>query len=71
MKEGRVDLTKEQIEEFCKRNYIKKLAFFGSVLRDDFRQDSDIDVLVIFDRSVPIGLFEVAGMERREKLHPF
>ena len=63
MKAGRIKLTKEQIAEFCKKNHIKKLAFFGSVLRDDFRSDSDIDVLVTFDRSVPIGLFEVIGME--------
>lgn len=63
MKPNRINLTKEQIAGFCKKNHIKKLAFFGSVLRDDFRPDSDIDVLVTFDRSVPIGLFEVIGME--------
>jgi len=63
MKPDRVNLTKEQIASFCKKNHIKKLAFFGSVLRDDFRPDSDIDILVTFDRSVPIGLFEVIGME--------
>ena len=63
MKPDRINLTKEQIAGFCKKNHIKKLAFFGSILRDDFRPDSDIDVLVTFDRSVPIGLFEVIGME--------
>ena len=63
MKPDRINLTKEQIAGFCKKNHIKKLAFFGSVLRDDFRPDSDIDILVTFDRSVPIGLFEVIGME--------
>lgn len=35
--------------EFCRKHYIRKLAFFGSVLRDDFRPDSDIDVLVEFE----------------------
>ena len=63
MKPGRINLTKEQIMEFCQRNHIKRFAFFGSILRDDFRPDSDIDVLVDFDYSVPIGLMEVVGME--------
>ena len=39
----------EEIATFCQRNHIRKLAFFGSVLRDDFRDDSDIDVLVEFE----------------------
>jgi hypothetical protein len=63
MKPGRVNLKKEQIAEFCKKNHIKKFAFFGSVLRDDFRPDSDIDILIDLDYSVPIGLMEIAGME--------
>ncbi len=63
MKPERFKLSKEQIAEFCRKNHINKLAFFGSILRDDFRPDSDIDVLVTFDRSVPITLFDIAGME--------
>jgi len=63
MKPERVKLSKEQIAEFCRKNHINKLAFFGSILRDDFRPDSDVDVLVTFDRSVPITLFDIAGME--------
>jgi len=63
MKPGRVNLTKEQIAEFCQKNHIKKFAFFGSVLRDDFRSDSDIDILIDLDYNVPIGLMEIAGME--------
>ena len=39
----------EEIATFCRRNHIRKLAFFGSVLRADFRDDSDIDVLVEFE----------------------
>lgn len=38
-----------QIADFCQRHHIIKLSFFGSVLRDDFKADSDIDVLVEFD----------------------
>ena len=37
-----------KIAEFCRRNYIRKLSLFGSVLRSDFREDSDVDVLVEF-----------------------
>jgi len=40
---------KEKIAEFCRKHHINKLAIFGSVLRPDFRDDSDIDVLVEFD----------------------
>jgi len=63
MRKDRVNLTKEQIANFCKKNHIKKFAFFGSVLQDGFRPDSDVDVLVTFDRSVPITFFDIAGME--------
>ncbi len=49
-------ISKEEIAEFCRRNHIRKLAFFGSVLRDDFRDDSDIDVLVEFEPGVSVGL---------------
>ena len=52
-----------EIAEFCKRNHIRRLAFFGSVLRDDFRRDSDVDVLVEFAPSVRVGLIALAGME--------
>jgi predicted nucleotidyltransferase len=49
--------------EFCRRNHISRLSFFGSVLRDDFRPDSDIDVLVEFDPGTPVGLLDMASME--------
>jgi predicted nucleotidyltransferase len=48
----------EQIENFCQRWHIKELALFGSVLRDDFRPDSDIDILVTFDPQFQRGLTE-------------
>jgi predicted nucleotidyltransferase len=63
MIEDRVNLTKEQIADFCKKNHIKKFAFFGSVLLDDFRPDSDIDILIDLESGAPIGLFEMADME--------
>ena len=44
-----VDLPKEKIAEFCRRNHIRRLAIFGSALRSDFRPESDLDVLVEFE----------------------
>ena len=65
MNPERISITEEQIADFCQENHIRKFAFYGSVLRDDFRPDSDIDVLVEFEPDQPIGLMEVVGMERR------
>jgi len=59
----RIKIDSEQIAEFCRRNHIRKLALFGSVLRDDFDQDSDVDVLVEFEPGYPVGLIRMAGME--------
>jgi hypothetical protein len=64
MKPGRVSLTEEQIAEFCQKNHIKKFAFFGSILRDDFRSDSDIDILIDLDYNYKTGLMKMARMER-------
>ena len=44
-----IQVDQYSIAKFCRRNHIRKLAFFGSVLRDDFRPDSDVDVLVEFE----------------------
>lgn len=46
----------EKIAEFCHRHHIRKLALFGSVLRDDFRPESDVDVLVEFEPGHVPGL---------------
>ncbi|HPI15504.1 MAG TPA: nucleotidyltransferase domain-containing protein, partial [Spirochaetota bacterium] len=48
----RIDYSREKIADFCRRNRISRLSFFGSVLRDDFGADSDIDVLVEFEPGV-------------------
>ena len=58
-----VDIPKQRIAEFCRRNHIRRLALFGSVLRDDFRPDSDVDVLVEFEPGARVGLLRLAGME--------
>lgn len=44
----KIEIPDAEIEAFCQRNHIEKLSFFGSVTRDDFRPDSDVDVLVEF-----------------------
>jgi len=58
-----IDIPKEKIIEFCRRNRIRRLAFFGSVLRKDFGPDSDVDVLVEFEPEARVGLITLAGME--------
>ena len=51
-----LELPREAIAEFCRRHHIRRLALFGSALRDDFRPDSDVDVLVEFDAGHVPGL---------------
>lgn len=55
-------VTRDEIIEFCRRHHIRKLSLFGSYLRDDFRPDSDIDVLVIFEPGIAVG-FRIIDME--------
>ena len=56
MKRVRIDIPKEAVAQFCRRNHIRRLAFFGSVLRDDFTPESDVDVLVEFEKGTRVGL---------------
>lgn len=59
----RIDIPRERIAEFCQHNQIRRLALFGSVLRDDFSPESDVDVLVEFGPTARVGLITLAGME--------
>ena len=52
----RISIDRDAISAFCRRHYIARLALFGSVLRDDFRADSDVDVLVEFQPGHVPGL---------------
>lgn len=52
----RLEIPREQLAEFCHRNHIRRLSFFGSVLRDDFGPASDVDVLVEFEEGYTPGL---------------
>jgi uncharacterized protein len=63
MTRARITISQADIAAFCRRHHIRKLALFGSVLRDDFRPDSDIDVLVEFEPGHVLGLIRLAGME--------
>ena len=60
---ARIDLDNERIAELCKKNHIRKLALFGSVLRQDFRSDSDVDVLVEFEAGRGPGFLRLFEME--------
>lgn len=59
----RISINRDKLTEFCRQHHIQKLSLFGSVLRDDFRLDSDIDVLVEFEPGYVPGL-AFFGMEK-------
>ena len=58
-----VEIPRDRIADFCRRHHIRKLSLFGSILRDDFRPDSDIDVLVEFEPQARGGMIRLAGIE--------
>ena len=58
-----LEIDKQKLADFCKSNHVRKLALFGSVLRDDFGVESDVDVLVEFDTEYVPGLFGMARLE--------
>lgn len=56
-------LSHDQIRAFCHRHHIRRMQLFGSILRDDFDPDSDIDVLVEFEPGAVITLFDMVDMQ--------
>jgi len=56
MRRARIEIPAERVRDFCRRHHIRRLALFGSVLRDDFRPDSDVDVVVEFEPGHAPGL---------------
>ncbi|MDX2239203.1 MAG: nucleotidyltransferase family protein [Leptolyngbyaceae cyanobacterium bins.302] len=58
-----IPLPYESIAEFCQKNSIRKLSLFGSILREDFHENSDIDMLVEFKPNHTFGYFELVKME--------
>ena len=53
---ARIEIPYDRIADFCRRNHIRKLSLFGSVVREDFKPDSDVDVLVEFEPEYTPGL---------------
>jgi len=64
MGRARIDIPKDRITEFCRRNHIRRLALFGSVLRDDFGPGSDVDVLVEFEPEHVPGFLSLYELEQ-------
>ncbi len=60
---AKIVIPHDRITEFCKKHHIQKLSLFGSVISENFRQDSDVDVLVEFEPGKVVGLLRLAGME--------
>lgn len=63
-----LSISERALAQFCRRYHIRKLAFFGSVLREDFRPDSDVDVLVEFEPGHVPGLAFFAIQEELSRL---
>jgi len=64
MKLNGVEIPDERLAAFCRKNQIRELSLFGSALRKDFRPDSDIDLLVVFEPDARIGLLAFARIQR-------
>ena len=64
MKANAPRIDGNDIADFCRRHHITKLSLFGSVLREDFSDDSDVDVLIEFDPAHVPGLIRLTSMER-------
>ena len=60
----RVSVDQAKLADFCRRHRIRELSFFGSVLRDDFGPDSDVDVLVEFEPGAVVTFFKLYDMEQ-------
>ncbi len=63
MQKKKFRIPRKKISEFCRRWEVVEFSLFGSVLRPDFRPDSDVDVLVTFSRDAQISLFDLVQMK--------
>jgi len=68
MSRTKIKIPREKVADFCQRHHIRKLSFFGSVLREDFRPDSDVDVLVEFEPGHVPGLAFFAMQDELSKI---
>ncbi len=67
MRKQKVAISRRKIADFCRRWKVVEFSLFGSVLREDFRPNSDIDVLVSFTPDARISLFDLVDMENELK----
>lgn len=65
---ARIEIPRDKITEFCRRNHIRRMALFGSVLRDDFTPQSDVDVLVEFEPGHTPGLAFITMQDELSEL---
>ena len=63
MAADKIHISRAELSSFCRKHRIRRLAFFGSVLRDDFGPESDVDVLVSFTPDARWTLFDMVGMQ--------
>lgn len=60
---ARINIPKDKLAGFCQKWHVRRLSLFGSVLRDDFRPESDVDILVVFEEGHVPDLITFSGME--------
>ena len=58
-----LEIGEDRLAEFCRRNHIRRLSLFGSILGEEFGPDSDVDMLVEFEPGVVVSLLDMARME--------
>ncbi|MDR1924110.1 MAG: nucleotidyltransferase domain-containing protein [Planctomycetaceae bacterium] len=63
LRKNGVSLNYEEVVDICKKYYVNELSIFGSSLRDDFNKNSDIDILVSFNKKSNITLFDIMDLE--------
>ena len=63
----KIDIPMNRIKDFCRRWRVTEFSLFGSVLRDDFRPDSDVDVMVSFEEGAGWSLLDIVEMEEELK----
>jgi uncharacterized protein len=57
-----IEIDMDALAEICRRYHVRELSLFGSVLRDDFREDSDVDVLVEYEPEARVSLFDMSDL---------
>lgn len=64
MYEPKISIPNKSLQRFCTQYRVRRLALFGSVLRDDFSPDSDIDILVLFEPDARVSFLTLGRMQR-------